>query len=768
MIRSRHAHDIFAPSNDPAWRLIETGHAPPDAASRAARFAVSNGFLGIRAAPPIVRGQAKDQPARTIVSGLFDTDRDGNPALAAGPDWIELRLRLRGEALDREAPFQMTLDLRRGVLLTDERHAVGRGSALRIRSLLAASLAERPLALQVVELEAEGEELEVELEADWGRAAALIEARQTAGCTVWETHDANFSLAVAASTILCGNAGPIAPEAEGPFHARWRWRMQRGDRATLTHARAMARQGVIAGNVEHDVQTRLDATNHRDWATALADHEAAWAERWRDSEVEVGGDAATQEDLSFALYHLIGAANPADDRVSIAARGLTGGDYKGHVFWDTEIYLLPFYTLTDPAAARTLLMYRFHTLDGAREKARRLGWRGALYAWESAANGEEATPEHAIGPDGKPVDILAGKQEQHVSADVAYAAWRYRQATGDDGFWLEAGAEVLLETGRFWASRAKLETDGRRHIRGVIGPDEYHSGIDDNAYTNVMARWTIERALETAQELQQRWPDQWGALRDRIALDAAELDDWREAAATIVDGFDPDTGLYEQFAGYFDLEHIDLADYAGRTKPLDVLLGPARTQQSQIIKQADVVELLAVLPAAFPGRSARANFRYYEPRCGHGSSLSRVTHGLVAARLGMADAALAYFRDAAAIDLLDSQGAIGGGVHIAGLGGLWMIAVFGFGGLSVTAEGISLDPQLPAQWSSLTFRIQWRGRRVKIGLDGAGAVEATLEAGEAAPLAVRGRDYTLSPGQPLRVEPASTADPAALDMTASE
>ena len=201
---------------------------------------------------------------------------------------------------------------------------------------------------------------------------------------------------------------------------------------------------------------------------------AADADRWRSSDIEVGGDPAAEQALRFAVYHLNSAANPADERVSIGARGLTGDDYHGHVFWDTEIYLLPFYVFTWPDAARALLMYRFRTIDGARQKAAHMGWRGAMYAWESADTGAEATPEQVVNPDGQIVDILCGKQEQHITADIAYAVWQYWQATKDVDFLLDAGAEILLETGRFWSSRARPEGDGYCHIRGVIGPDEYH------------------------------------------------------------------------------------------------------------------------------------------------------------------------------------------------------------------------------------------------------------------------------------------------------
>src|SRR5208337_1519433 len=289
--------------------------------------------------------------------------------------------------------------------------------------------------------------------------------------------------------------------------------------------------------------------------------------------------------------------------------------------------------------------------------------------------------------------------------------------TGDDEFFHTAGAEILLETARFWASRALLEADGRTHIRGVIGPDEYHEDIDDNAYTNVMARWNIRRALDAVEILRQRWPEAWERLSLKLHLRQAELDEWRQVADSIADGLAARTGLFEQFSGFFGLEYIDLNDYAGRSVPLDVVLGRERTQKTQVVKQADVVALLALLPEEFPGDMAAKNFRYYEPRCGHGSSLSPSMHGVAAARIGDPEKALQYLRQSAAIDLSDSVVGIGGGVHIAALGGNWMVAVLGFAGLAARGDGISLDPKLPSAWRKLAFAVQWHGRSLKIRIN---------------------------------------------------
>jgi kojibiose phosphorylase len=288
-----------------------------------------------------------------------------------------------------------------------------------------------------------------------------------------------------------------------------------------------------------------------------------------------------------------------------------------------------------------------------------------------------------------------------------------------------------------------LEADGRYHIRGVIGPDEYHEGVDDNAYTNVMAQWNLERGLEVAALLARRWPDRWAALRDQLGLTPEELDHWRAVATRLLTGVDPQTGLVEQFAGFFDLESIDLAAYASRSAPMDVVLGHDRTQGSQVIKQADVVMLQTLLWERFSAAARAANYRYYEPRCGHGSSLSPGTHALAAVRLGDLALAERYFRECAAIDLNDAMGNAARGVHIAALGGLWQAAVLGFGGLSLTAHGLRLDPHLPATWGALRFAVQWRGRRIRVEARGE-TVIITLERGRPMQLALGDLDLRLS------------------------
>ena len=749
---------------NPTWVVDAAGYDELREGSLESRFAISNGFLGVRGTRAISRGARWVVPPHTYVAGLFDTlgTTLAAPALVPAADWLQIRISLPGGPQVHQPGFlgagdasshHITLDLKRGALLAECRLLRAPDLSIRLRTLRVVSLRERAIGLQLIQLEIEQGDADVIFEASFeGVDLGLVPERLDQDFGVWRTQRSGKSLAMATASSLQIDGRHLAATAIGQLKRSWSWKSHPGQIVCFERTVAVARSDIQSLDSGKSARNKLEGARQLGWRGVLVEHEAAWASRWQCSDVEVHGDASAQQALRFAIYHLNGAANPADERVSIGARALTGDDYHGHVFWDTEIFLLPFYILTWPEAARTLLMYRFRTLDGAREKSVQMGWRGALYAWESADTGAETTPEQVVGPDRQVIHILCGKEEQHISADVAYAVWQYWQATGDEGFLREAGAEILLETARFWVSRAQPEADGYCHIRNVIGPDEYHQHIDDNAFTNVMARWNIRRAIDTAALLRERWPECWASLSSRLGVDDAELSQWKNVADTIATGLDPKTGLFEQFAGYFALEDIDLADYAGRSVPMDVVLGRQRTQRSQVIKQADVVALVGLLPEEFVDNAGKVNFDYYEPRCGHGSSLSPAMHGIVAARLGYSELALRYFRRTAAIDLTDTHVAIDGGVHIAALGGVWQMAVFGFAGLSLRSDGVAFEPQLPAGWNSLGFGLQWHRRRLKIRIDQSQKfLDAILEEGEPMTLVVSGVSHELCGDQVLRV-----------------
>jgi trehalose/maltose hydrolase-like predicted phosphorylase len=763
--------DVMTPTQDPGWVLHHEGYSVLSESAVESRFALANGFLGLRAARAISRGPTwvswlgyikwASWP-RCYVAGLFDRPNTEPPVPALVPvaDWPRVRILLDGKPQLLSGGEILAgarrLDLRRGVLLSELAHRTPAGITLSGRELRLVSMADRAVGLQLLCFSLDRDGVDVRLEASFAMSGLGMEpTRLEPDLGAWRTEGNDKAAAMAGAATLRADGKPLVPERPFPLRWSWRWQSVTGQLVELDRIVAVARGDTPEDDPARIAGEALARSRALGWRAVLSAHEAAWADHWLAGDVVVEGDEEVQRALRFAVYHLTGAANPEDEHVSVGARGLTGDAYFGHVFWDTEIYLLPFYTAVWPEAARALLMYRFHTLPAARAKAAQMGYKGALYAWESADTGEETTPERVVGPDGEMIDILCGKMEQHISADIAYAVWQYWRATGDDGFFLQAGAEILLETARFWASRAVAEADGGRHIRHVIGPDEYHEDVDDSAFTNLMARWNIARALEAVETLRARWPDRAAALCGKLVLTEEELADWRDAVKRIVTGLDATTGLYEQFAGFHRLEPLDLSLYADRKVPIDVVIGRERTQGSQVVKQADVVALMALLPEEFPGVMPEVNFRHYEPRCAHGSSLSAGMHALVAARLGDPDLALRHLRQAADADLEFNPNSAGG-IRIAGLGGVWQAAVLGFAGLDLSGDAIGINPRLPPHWRRMSFGVRWRGRSVRVHIAGT-RVRVAISEGEPVGIRIAGGVHSLSTGAPLEVNLEPTA-----------
>ena len=465
----------------------------------------------------------------------------------------------------------------------------------------------------------------------------------------------------------------------------------------------------------------------------LAEHRQAWARRWEDAEVIVEGDDELQLGIRFALFHLM--ASVADSgEAAIGARGLTGTGYGGHVFWDADTFVLPFVAATHPAAARSMLEYRLRRLPAAAEAARAAGRAGARFPWESARTGRDVTPTSARDRSGRIVPIRTGQLEEHIVAQVAWAVCCYVDWSGDDEFARGPGRRILVETARYWASRIRVEPDGSAHIYGVVGPDEYHEPVDDNAFTNVMARWNMRRAAEAVE-----------AAGVDDGIDVGERRRWLELADALFDGYDADTGIYEQFAGFGRLEPLVIAELAPR-RPIaaDLLLGAERTRGAQVIKQADVLMLHHLLPDEVVAGSLEPNLRFYEPRTAHGSSLSPAIHASLLARARDFDRALEALRIAVRMDLDDLTGSTARGLHLATMGGMWQALVFGFGGLRPRRGMLHVDPVLPPSWSALELRVRFRGSRVQVRKERA---QLSIWADRRIPVVVGGTPYAIGPGK---------------------
>lgn len=450
----------------------------------------------------------------------------------------------------------------------------------------------------------------------------------------------------------------------------------------------------------------LEACATLGYDALLAESADNWRGWWQSHRVQVASaQPDDQRALDFALYHLRAMTPAHDERCSIGAKGLTGEGYKGHVFWDTEVFLAPFHLFTDPAIARSLLRYRWRNLPGAREKARRNGWQGALFPWESARSGEEETPEFAAinirtGLRQKVASALA---EHHLVADIAWAVVNYYHATGDRSFMAHEGMALLLETAKFWLSRA-VEVNNRLEIHDVIGPDEYTEHVNNNAFTNYMAWHNVAQALHFARSLN---------CGDEAFIHRAEdflRRLWRPDAL-------PD-GVLPQDDTFLSKPVIDLARYKAKAGKQTILLDYSRAEvnEMQILKQADVVMLTYMLPDLFSADICRVNLNFYEPRTIHDSSLSKAIHGIVAARGGEAQRGYGFWREGTLIDLGDDPHSCDDGIHAAATGAIWLGAVEGFAGVSVRNGELHLNPCLPEQWQNLTFPLRWRQSEMVISL----------------------------------------------------
>ncbi|MHB9092379.1 MAG: glycosyl hydrolase family 65 protein, partial [Chloroflexota bacterium] len=726
------------------WVIMEKGFEPGREHEVESLLTVANGYAGTRGS--LAERSRESWPA-TLIAGVFDKPPEGVTELVVEPDWTALHVYVEGTEVrlfqGETLTHRRLLDMRHGAFVREWRHRDDAGRITRLYYVRFISLADRHAFVETVTLVPENYSATFVVESSLdGRVMNMqgmkhLEVKEASATRTRSggngrvpSGQSSSPIVLAARTlqsqidvVMAANGTLRTAEPLEAAHSvdvrenivceRWQWEGRLGTtyRFEKLVAAATSRDGP---EPERLARAELARFTERGVDDLFSAHARAWEARWADADVSLGGSADDQLAARFAVHHLVQSANPDDERVSVGARGLTGESYKGHVFWDTDTYVIPFYTYTHPAAARSLLTYRYHTLPAARRKARDMGFRGAAFAWESADTGDEVTPSFGVGAGGRIIPILTGQQEHHITADVTYAVWQYWRATGDDDFFLRAGAEILLETARFWASRGALGEDGLYHIAGVIGPDEYHEEVDDNAFTNVMAQWNLERGTETASLLQERWPARWANLSRSLGLAEGEPAAWSAIAAKMYTGFDPESGLYEQFRGYFSLEDIDLAQYEPRTATMEVVIGRERLQRSQIIKQADVVMLLYLLWDRFPAEAREKNFRYYAARCSHGSSLSPSVHALVAARLGDVALARHYFRQAAAIDLANNMGNAAGGIHTACQGGLWQALVFGFGGLTVGEERLSFDPHPLPEWESLAYFVRWRGRQLVV------------------------------------------------------
>ncbi|MGG5254435.1 glycoside hydrolase family 65 protein [Neobacillus sp. SM06] len=498
----------------------------------------------------------------------------------------------------------------------------------------------------------------------------------------------------------------------------------------------------------------LDNLRHefeKGYEAAFAESKAAWQTKvWDQYNFTIKSeDPFDMLALRFSLYHLTIMTPAHDNRMGIGAKALSGEGYKGHSFWDTEVFILPFFTYSNPEIAKSLLEYRYHGLVGARKKAKENGYEGAMYPWEAAWPSDgEVTPVWGA------VDIVTGEQtkiwsgfiEQHITSDIAYAVWQYYKITNDQEFMDQYGYEMIFDTARFWASRLEWNEEKQEyHINDVVGPDEYKEHVNNNAFTNHMAHFNIELAIQYYQELKEKHPELLANLETKLDLENS-YSAWTKKINQI---YLPQPREADQIIPqddtYLSKKIIDLEKYKKQTKVGSMFLdyNLEQVNEIQVSKQADIMILFLLLENKFRPEVKVANFHYYEPKTLHDSSLSLSTHAILANDLGIEDMAYSLFRRAAEIDLGPAMHSSDHGVHAASIGGIWQSVVLGFGGVRMVDGKLRINPRLPKHWNELTFTIHWQGDPLHVQMD-PHTLSITSESQDDVEVEVFGKKYTFA------------------------
>lgn len=495
------------------------------------------------------------------------------------------------------------------------------------------------------------------------------------------------------------------------------------------------RHGEDLAATAYHLQTRFADKHFSQFAT----EQAAYLNNfWNDTDVEIRGDSELQEGIRFNLYHLLQSTG-RDHFSNIAAKGLSGEGYEGHYFWDTEIYILPVFLMTQPELAKNLLFYRYSILEQAKNHAKEMGHRkGALYPWRTISGTECSSY------------FPSGSAQYHISADIAYSFIQYYLVSGDFSFIKKYGAEVLFETARLWADTGHFDGEVFK-IDAVTGPDEYTCIVNNNYYTNVMAKYNLLWAVKCYHLFESLDSQQLAKLRLKIGLHKEEVLLWQRAAEQMFLPFDERLGINPQDDTFLHKAIWDLNNTPKDQFPLLLHYHPLTLYRYQVCKQADTVLAHFLLEDEQELETIRNSFNYYEKITTHDSSLSSCVYSIMASKLGLKQKAYDYFIETARLDLDNTHGNTKDGLHMANMGGTWLAIVYGFAGLRIKEDGISFRPELPDKWNGYRFSIQYQGRKLQIDVSSR-QTKITLLYGDALPIKVLDQTYYIEKQAPIIIE----------------
>ncbi len=718
--------------HDNGWSGFEELHA------KESIFTLGNGYLGSRG---IYEESPDGTDPGTYIAGVYDKAGSMVSELVNAPNPIDIKIAVEGEKLDFKKmnviEHDRVLDMKQGLLVRRTVFSDTKNRRFLYESIRFFGMHDNHIGCMQVCLKALDKPARILVQDSINdsvtNTGSALEGRKrhTQIAEVSTTGDMNY-LSVKTFTsktwIAYGSFLGVARwkgQGVGTLNKIFNLSLAKGETACFTKIFSIYTSRHLSHKkIKKQTLAHLRKAVKTGFYKMLEEHGKEWGKKWQAMDVTVQHDKDTQKALRFNIYHLAIAGKKNDENVSVGAKTLSGDGYRGHVFWDTEIFMLPFFIYTEPAIARNLLMYRYHRLDAARKIASEKGYRGALFPWESAASGFDVTPPYAKNLDGTITEIHTMAREHHITSDVAYGVWHYFTATADEKFMLRAGFEIIFEAARFWASRVSYNKKTKKYdIKNVIGPNEFQENVNNNAYTNGMAIWNLRKANEFFVHFSKKYPRFLRKTARRLSLDEREAESWLKIAENIKINRIKSEGVIEEFDGFSKKRKVmldKLNNFFMPILPNDISL--EEIQKTQLIKQADVVMLQYLLPDNFTEEEKKRTYIYYIKRTAHKSSLSPSIYAIMGSEAGDSTRAYLLFLVSLYADLKNAHGNTADGIHAASLGGTWQAVVMGFAGFRIMNEMPSFEPRLPNFFKRIKVAIKWKGASIKASLTNKRAV----------------------------------------------
>ena len=731
---------IFPPH---PWKLIEKKLSPPYIGMMETLFSTANGYIGIRGSQD--EGTSVKQEG-TFINGFYETwpipygenafglAKTGQTIVKV-PDATIFRLFVDDEPFTLSTAtllrYERALDMQRGVLTREILWETPGGKKLEIKSKRLVSLTQRHVAAISYEVKLLNKSAPITILSEIAnrpdKRESIEDPRQSrklspeilqTEMTFNKDRRLIFGQKTVSSKMTIASGVDHLIECDAVYDVRSTHNDQAGQvvlSTDLSQNQTVRITKFITYHTSRSAGTQdlvgrahrtLNRAQYDGFQALLKSQKSALDKFWHYSDVEIRGEASAQQAIRFNLYHLC-QATARTDGIGVPAKGMTGAGYEGHYFWDTEIYVMPFLTYTNPRIAKNLLQFRHGLLGKARERAQQVNQKGALYPWRTI-NGEEASAYYA-----------AGTAQYHLNADIIYALKKYYEVTGDQDFLFEYGAEMLVETARLWYDLGFFSKNKEKkfEIHGVTGPDEYNTVVNNNTYTNLMARENLWFAAQTLKDLQKRKPARFEALVHETKLNPDEIQDWKTAADKMYVPYDEEKKINPQDDSFLEKEPWDFAHTPPEKYPLLLHYHPLVIYRYQVIKQGDIILALFLLGDEFTAEQKKRNFDFYDPMTTGDSSLSACIQSIMACEVGYMEKAREYARSAALMDLADIQGNVEDGCHIASMGGTWMTIVYGFAGLRDYGGKISFHPKMSGNMDGLKFKLQIQGRLLQVEMD---------------------------------------------------